>query len=401
MSLLIGGTLLLVGFAASLVFERFRLPDFFVLLVLGVVLGHLPYPPFGPTLAADLGPIVPTFLQLTLALILFEGGLALQRPERRGGGHGILAVHIAVSMGVTMALTWFLTTAVLGLAPITGLVFAAAFSGPSATIVLSFAPQMNLGPRALGTIVLEGVLGNVLAAVVVLLALDLPGVSGLEAIAPYVAYVALAAAFGAALGFLWRAATTRLLPYKFQYIATLGLALVVYAFAEGVLGGNGLVAAFALGLMVGRRRAEWGAPAESQGGLRAFQSEVTFGLRTFLFVYLGLLIQFESLTLEALLGATVLVLGFLVARAPTSVLLGRAYRLPRRERRVILATIARGMTDVVLVLLAVESLLLPPQDVPRVIAVLPLIILGAAVGCGGLLAWAGRGAESPGTAAKS
>jgi len=37
-SLLIGGTLLLVGFAASLVFERYRVPDFFMLILL-VALG--------------------------------------------------------------------------------------------------------------------------------------------------------------------------------------------------------------------------------------------------------------------------------------------------------------------------------------------------------------------------
>jgi len=57
-SLLIGGTILLVGFAAYLSFQRYRIPDFFVLMILGAVLGMIPVAPFGPGLLASLGPLL-------------------------------------------------------------------------------------------------------------------------------------------------------------------------------------------------------------------------------------------------------------------------------------------------------------------------------------------------------
>lgn len=58
-SLLIGGTILLVGFAAYLLFQRYRIPDFFVLMMLGAVLGVIPIAPFGPGLLASLGSLLP------------------------------------------------------------------------------------------------------------------------------------------------------------------------------------------------------------------------------------------------------------------------------------------------------------------------------------------------------
>jgi len=396
-SLLIGGTLLLVGFAASLVFERYRVPDFFMLILLGLVLGLIPFEPFGPRAVTNLEPILPVFTHLTLAFILFEGGLALnlRRSGRRRAG--ALAVHILVAMGLTMAATWIIVTQVLGLSSITGIAFAAAFSGPSATIVLSFAPRLGMSQRALGTIILEGVLGNVVAAVVVLFALQFPGATpGIEVLVPYLSRVGLAAAFGSLVGIAWRASLSGLLAFKFQYIATLALAVIVYALAEGFVDRNGAVAAFAFGLTVAFGRGE---VARIQGaaeeGLRAFQGEITFVLRTFFFVYLGLTIRLEVFTWAALFGALLLTSGFIVARVPSSVALGRAYRLTRRETRVVVGTVGRGLTDIVLILFAIQSGALPDSEEQFLLSLLPLVILTAAIACAALVTWADRTRVAP------
>jgi cell volume regulation protein A len=395
-SLLIGGTLLLVGFAASLVFERYRVPDFFMLLLLGLLLGHLPIDPFGPTAVANLEPILPVFIHLTLAFILFEGGLALnmKRHGRRGGL--ALAAHILGAMALTMAVTYLLATRILGFSPITGIAFAAAFSGPSATIVMSFATRLRLGPRARGAIVFEGVLGNVVAAVVVLFAIQFPGAPpALEALVPYLAFVGLAALVGFIYGLAWRVGMSGLLAFKFQYIATLALAVIVYAVGEGFVGGNGVVAVFVFGLTVAYGHAEISRIEETGGeGLRAFQGEVSFVLRTFFFVYLGLTIRLEAFTIPALVAALLLTMGFVVARVPTSLGLGRAYRFTRRETRVVIGTVGRGLTDIVLILFALQSGVLPAADVPLVLALLPLVVLSAAITCAALVAWAERTREA-------
>ena len=400
-SLLIGGTLLLVGFAASLVFERYRVPDFFMLILLGLVLGLIPVEPFGPTAVTNLEPILPVFTHLTLAFILFEGGLALNLRRHGRRRSGALTGHILVAMGLTMASTWIVVTQVLGLSNITGIAFAAAFSGPSATIVLSFAPRLRLSQRALGTIVLEGVLGNVVAAVVVLFALQFRGAApALDALAAYLAQVGLAAGVGLFIGLVWRASLSGLLAFKFQYIATLALAVIVYALGEGFVEGHGIVAVFAFGLTVGYGKAEIARIEETGGeGLRAFQGEITFVLRTFFFVYLGLTIRLEAFTWPALLGALLLTIGFIVARVPSSLALGRAYRLTRRETRVVVGTVGRGLTDIVLILFAIESGVLPASEESFLLSLLPLVILSAAIACAALVTWADRTRVAPAPAA--
>ncbi len=125
-SLLIGGTILLVGFAAYLSFQRYRIPDFFVLTILGAVLGVIPVAPFGPGLLASLGPLLPVFTNLTIAFILFEGGLSL-RPLGSGHRFTPTLVHILGAVALTMALLWLLATRVFGLGDAAALVLAAAF----------------------------------------------------------------------------------------------------------------------------------------------------------------------------------------------------------------------------------------------------------------------------------
>jgi len=425
-SLLVAGTLLLAGFAASLAFHRYRVPDFIVLLLLGAGLSQIPLPPFGPGLLASLGPLLPLLTQLTIAFILFEGGLSLRLREV-GRSIPAIVAHGVVAMGLTAILIYFLLTGIFGLSTPTALVVAMAFSGPSASIALSFAPRMHLDPRAEGAIVLEGVLTNVIAVIGVLVVLEWYGAPGSFFFLPYILQVAEAAAVGAAMGFGWGRVVQRLVKQRFVYIATLALAIVVFAAAQGFLGGNGAVAVFVLGIVLGyerivRAKAGSESPPRSQEevlrdlsrfveatdgpqaangngaasateNLRNFQSEITFALRTFFFIYLGLLLTAEWGGLGTLLASALIVATFLLGRLPTSAGLGWGLVLYPRDTRAIFASMARGMTDVVLILFAAQSGILPAPEVQFILSIIPTVVLIAAIISAGLVVWAGH---SPG-----
>ena len=394
-SLLIGGTLLLIGFGASLVFNRYRIPDFIVLLILGVVLARVPFEPFGPGLVPSLQPILPVFTNLTIAFILFEGGLSL---NLKGSGREMPGVmgHILVSVFLTVLITWFVSTWVLGLDDVTGLVIAGAFCGPSGAVVLSFAPGLKLGARAHRAVVLDAVITNVIAVIIVFYAIRSASLDGTSYVLPYTAQVLLASAFAGIAGLVWRFVTRRWASLKFLYVATLALAIVIYALANGFIGENGAVAAFVFGLVLAYRRPD-APPAEKSlsDGLQTFQSEITFGMRTFFFVYLGLLMTFDQATLYGLIGGLLLTLGFVAARAPSSLVLGRLAGMTHRETRVLLGTIARGMTDVVLVLLAIEGGVIPVSAQPLVVGLVTMTVLVATIVCAAFVVWADRSTKEP------
>jgi len=397
-SLLIGGTILLVGFAAYLAFQRYHIPDFFVLMVLGAVLGVVPVAPFGPGLLGSLGYLLPAFTNLTIAFILFEGGLSL-RLQGDARTIGTMMAHILGAVALTMVLVWFLAARVFGLGDAASLVLAFAFSSPSASIALSFAPRMHLSDRAEGTIILEGVLTNVVAAMGVLFAIEWYGAGGTGSALPFALQAAGAAAFATAIGGVWRLVGRRLQGKEFLFIASTGMAVVVYAAAQGIFNGNGAVAVFAFGVVLGYRpRGPTDAALREYGAefrrpvdpLKNFQSEVTFALRTFFFVYLGLLLVSQLGSLSALIAGFAFTGAFLLGRAPTSLGIGRLLNLPRRERRVLLAAMGRGMTDVILILLALQSGAIPAAQGAFILEILPTTVLISAITCALLLVWADR-----------
>jgi len=428
-TLLIAGTLLLVGFAASLVFQRYRVPDFILLMFLGVVLALVPFAPFGPGLLGSLAPVLPLFTQLTIAFILFEGGLSLRLRESGRSVPAIVA-HSIGAMALTAGLIWLALTRLFGLSDPTSLVFAIAFAGPSASVALSFAPRMHLDLRAESAIVLEGVLTNVIAVIGVLLVLEWYGAPGSFFFLPYLAQVGEAVALGAIFGVGWGRVVDRLAQRRFVYIATLAIAIVVYAAAQGFLGQNGALAVFVLGIAIGAERKSRSASAAASGTpappstedmlreltrfveatdgarhangsaapssahtLRSFQSEITFALRTFFFIYLGLLLVSEWGGTGPLFAALVIVGAFLLGRLPTSAALGWGLVLYPRDTRAVFASMARGMTDVVLFLFAAQAAILPTSDVSFVLGIVPIVVLLAAFISAALVTWAGR---SPG-----
>ncbi len=402
LALLVGGTVLLVGFGAYLAFQRYHIPDFLVLILLGAVLYELPIYPFGPNLLDSLGSLLPLFLQLVIAFILFEGGLSL-KTRQVGRAVGPLLAHIVAAFLLTFAMIWFLASRVFGLSEVSSLILATAMANPSASIALSFAPRMRLTERAEGGVILEGVITNVFAVMGILFILTWFGAGAQVNLLAYGAQTAAAALVALAVAAAWRSAVRRLRGREFVYIASLAVAVIVYAVAQLFLYQNGAVAVFLFGLVLGYHRpqtvsediaefvGEFTRPVER---LRSFQSEVTFALRTFFFLYLGMLLLKEWAGLSTIIFGALLTFVFVAGRAPSSAAVGRILHFPTRERRVLLASMGRGLTDVILILLAVQTGILPSGDASFMISILPTAVLLSAFVCAGLLFWAARASPS-------
>ena len=95
-------TLLIVGVASQWIAWRIRLPSILVLLLVGFLLG----PVMGILDPDDLfGKLLFPFVSLSVALILYEGGMSLSFRELRGVG---ASIRNLVTIGVLI--TWILTS---------------------------------------------------------------------------------------------------------------------------------------------------------------------------------------------------------------------------------------------------------------------------------------------------
>src|SRR2546428_4784042 len=250
--LLTGGALVLLGFVAAQVFDKVRFPDCLILMSLGLILGSGLIPlPVDPR--ESLKTIAPILSAIAIAFILFEGGLVL---HVRGLGKvwGAAGAHTVVAMALSIAGVVAAGTFLLGLRLTTSLVMALAFCGPSASIDMSMLSQLRVQERTRFTIVVEGVMGNVVAAVFVLLFINVSGLATDEpSILLYLGYLGASVLLALGVGLAWTHLVGRK-PRRFSFMSSVAMAVILYAISQGLLGGNGGIAPVLFRLVLGHRR---------------------------------------------------------------------------------------------------------------------------------------------------
>ncbi len=367
--------IIFLGFLGNLVFSRFKLNDTLLLILVGVILGPL------------LGYLEPTTLQslsnivgpLALILILFDGGLALNLRDLVHG-LGNATVLGLVSFVATTGLVGLVVATALGIPFTTALILGAILGGTSALVVLPSLEHMNVEKRTGTVLGLESALTDVLVVVVSFtlisivaagtamttgvgenLTAALDGASGPSFDAQGIASkllitFAMSLFMGIAAGLVWLVLYPRVREKAFGYMLTLGFMFSLYVFVEWILGdvssGGGPLAVLAFGIMLGNYD-RLGKIAFSLGdefgrGMKRFQGEISFLVRTFFFIFLGAIVDLSLLRDWWTLAVGVLIFGALgVARYVAVVATTRRVRLAGDDL-VLLCMMPRGLAAAVL-----------------------------------------------------
>ena len=299
--LIVLGALLVLAFAAEGLFSRLRLPPVIVLMASGLLLGpglHL-LPP------ERFVEVAPHFGALAFLLILFEGGLDLNVDAvltrlRAGLVLALLGFAVAVAIALVGAL-------LMGMPPVTGVALAIALAPISGSIVLPLVWRVSLRDALRTVVVLEAALADVLAVLAMGMMARLitgGGLAGLLAVGSLVAALfSVGVAVGA--GLLWPRVLRRFGEHRYLDALTLGLALILWGAAE-TLGASGALVVLVFGITLANEAAllakiglpEHGAAAvaaETVAGLHVFIAQLTFVVRAFFFVFLGVVVTFGEM----------------------------------------------------------------------------------------------------------
>jgi cell volume regulation protein A len=299
-ALIISAAIILIGFLANILFERTGLPDMLILILLGAIFGPI-FGVFDPEAIQSFAPFIAA---LALAFILFDGGMGLN----------IKRVLINSPRAVLLALVSFIfsvlgvglfMSVVFQLPILYGLLFGSMLGGSSSVIVVSLASKIKMNEKSSITLILESALTDILCIVVSLSVLDVI-ITGQAAVAPILLNIAgkflMGGLIGLLLGFTWLFALRKVASVSFSYMLTLGIVLLGYAISEG-LGGSGALSALIFGLILGNERdirnllKQNNRSDQPNGkvtlsvskGLKRFEAEVAFLIRTFFFVFLGVI----------------------------------------------------------------------------------------------------------------
>ncbi len=354
-AILVVALLFFLGHALSWFFVKTKIPDLLIL----VIMGYLAGPVFGFVEAADFGKIGAIVATMTLVVILYEGGLHLSARQLASSSLPALnltllasgsIIFVGVLVGLGLAFQNWTIALLMGLA----------ISSTSSAIVIPMVKPLSVQDSTKTILSLESAFTDVLAIVLFLVVLE-GAISGIFRIQDLIVGVGpntlLAVAWGAGSGLLWAFFKKRFAPLLKMAFAGEAWALMTYAIIE-VVGFNGAIGVLALGFVLANLdllpqslKQQLSRTPVTHREL-SLLSEVTFILRTFFFLYLGVLIQLNSLNqilLALIINAAIFVTRYLAVK-----ILFHRSKTSRLDAMVTSAMGPRGLAAAVLATLPLQ-----------------------------------------------
>lgn len=294
---LLAGVIIVLGFIGNYLFERMSIPDNLLLIMFGIILGPV-FKIIDPSGFKDIAPI---FSSLALLIILFDGGMNLNLYKVLDESPKALLLGF-LNVLISMAITTAFTSILLGWAPLQGLLLGTIIGGTSSSIVLSFTQKLDAPERISTLLSLESVFTDAIVIVVSITLLDLiveaKSASLVFVSRMIVSALSIGVVLGLICGVVWLKLLSSIKNHSYDDILTLSVALLFYGLTEQ-LGGNGAIFSLVYGLVLGNG-VEIGAIFRMEGivdiGLimRKFMNQMSFFIRTYFFVYLGLILFIEN-----------------------------------------------------------------------------------------------------------
>jgi cell volume regulation protein A len=360
LALVLGGSIIVIGFLANYLFEKTGFPDMLLLILLGILIG----PVAGLVNAASIMDLAPYLAALALVFILFDGGMTMNiyRVFSESPRALILAI-IGFAMSV-IATTLFMMYVVI---PDTPLLFSVLFGtilgGSSSIAIISLVHRIKISEKCSTILSLESTMTDILCIVfsLIVIQLILTGASSLNlaSIGQSIASrFSIGAVFGLIFGMIWLSVLKKIANASYAYMLTLGVLLFAYAFTE-LLGGSGALCSLLFGIMLGNEKKIYGMlrlekPSNTvvDTGLKRFESEVAFLLRTFFFVFIGLIVTISSIT-TIMIGVILLFILLLMRFGAVTLSTARSSDLIK-ERPIMTVMLTRGLAAAVLATLPLQ-----------------------------------------------
>lgn len=359
------GLVILIGLAGELAFKKTGVPSVLFLIGLGVLIG----PVLGLTDAKSVTGVAPYFGTLALLIILFDGGLNLN-VMRVLTQAPVALLFTLVVFTLTASVTAVIYVAVLQGSWLHGLLLGSILGGTTGAIVIPIVSKLETvgeGPKVV--LSLESAFTDVFVVVMALAFMGmLTGPSAQGKVISGIFHAFLDALLLAAVaGALWARFLAWLHGQTLSYMLTMAAILVLYDIAE-LLGANGAITILLFGLVLGNMETMVGllaAPIRRAIGyeldraefaldtfLKRLNEEISFLVRTFFYVLLGLIFDISAMTgLTAAAGVGLFVAALGVRWLVTETF-GRLWcRWTPVERRVVTAMLPRGVAAAVMAFL--------------------------------------------------
>ena len=352
---LIVATIVGIGFAGNYIFSKTKIPDILFLLLLGVLLG----PVLGVFERELFLNVIPYVSALALLMILFNGGLNLKLDkviEKVPRGAILAILGFTISTAAVSGVTFI---AFESLSFVKSVLLGVIVGGVSSAIVIPVASELeDFRKDAKLMLDIESVITDPLCIIVALAMMGImaggassPGAITTESLSAVVSTFSISIVVGFILGGIWLEVLRHIKGQDFHYMLTISFLFFVYASTQ-ILGGHGAVASFVVGLILGnpKRVGNIFNSDKKYFGLtektKEFQDQISFFIKTFFFVILGIIITFENPML--FLYGGILSIVIIITRYVAVEIISIGTELKRMEKSIMTFMSPRGLAAAVL-----------------------------------------------------
>lgn len=363
------GAAIIIGFLGNAIFTKYRIPDVLILVAFGMLIGPdvlgSRFNLVTDRTLDDIANFKDLFLSVALVIILFDGGLSLD----------IRTVIESARLSLLMSIVTFVLEMVI-IASIVNLISHVDFliclilggivGGTTEAVVIPIASKMRIKEKTKAMLIMESVVTDVLVIVTVITLIKVAQLGEISAtifIRELAIKFLIGGAVGLVAGIAWLFVLQRLHNQPLSYMLSVGALFAVAGFVElPQIGSSSAVAALMFGLAIGnrqyikRRLTSRTLTLPSDEHLQHFSTEITFFVRTFFFVYLGLLFDFHSFTRIHLVIGLLMISVIVLSRRITSIAASRIGDLDRNDADALFAMMPKGLSAAVLATLPAAML---------------------------------------------
>jgi len=358
---LLAAAIIFIGFLAYAFFKKTGWPEILFLILIGIIVG----PVLGLFSKQDFLAVLPLISTFTLLMVLFRGGLELNISEVVSGSlRGLFQAFAYFFLGMVLIAVFL--HFVVNWDWIESFILGSILSQTGEVVIIPLAKRVRLKPQSVILLSLEAVMTSIFNIVFfyALLQAQLLGTfNTLHTVTQIFLNFSVGVVVGIFMGIVWLRTLPLIGKNELAYMVTIGYVFLCY-FVSSSLMGSGPLSVLALGLVLGnegqflkflRMRPADPSFTELRNYLTRFQVEISFILRAFFFVLLGLFFEISLSSLSTLLLFGLPIIGILLASRFLVVTISTRGTPMFEERNQIVAMCALGMTPVLLSFIALQS----------------------------------------------
>jgi cell volume regulation protein A len=294
---------LLISYLSSLFYTVTKIPDVIFLMGFGILMG----PGLGYVSKGLFSELAPLMSIIALSIILFEAGInvKIETLMEHMGKAMILSITTILSAIVLVGFSMSFILMPENFTLLQGMLLGAMIGGTSTVAVYGIMEGIGksieniISTRVLLT--MESIISDpvcIISSITLIQMIIQPGVSISEAFKDIFSTFTLSSIFGLFSGVVWAKVLDRLRKRPHTYMITLAILFPLYILTEEIIGdGGGAMAALSFGLGITNYRylmGKFGVDDKvliDARRLREFHEEITFFVKSFFFVYIGVVVS--------------------------------------------------------------------------------------------------------------